>query len=98
MKIFLFLYRKILHVSPRSSASKMFVDNNILIIEALPWKEVFSFLLLYYLFSQIRLLERLKTVGSYCFETMCYCKQNAVMTSELIFFWNSKLYRILLQN
>ena len=46
MKIFHFLYRKILHVSPRSNASKMFVNNNIPIIEALPRKEVFSFITL----------------------------------------------------
>ena len=37
------LYRKILHVSPRSSASKMFVDNNIPNFEALLRKELFSF-------------------------------------------------------
>ena len=37
-------YRKILHVPPRSSASKMFVDNNILNLEALLRKKVFSFI------------------------------------------------------
>ena len=37
------LYRKILHVTPRSSASKMFVDNNIPNFEALLRKEIFSF-------------------------------------------------------
>ena len=37
------LYRKIMHVPPRSSASKMFVDNNIPNFEALLRKEVFSF-------------------------------------------------------
>ena len=37
------IYRKILHVSPRSSASKMFVDNNIPNFEALHQKELFSF-------------------------------------------------------
>ena len=37
------LYRKILHVSRRSSASKMFVDSNILNFEALLRKELFSF-------------------------------------------------------
>ena len=36
-------YRNILHVLPRSSASKMFVDNNIPNFEALLRKEVFSF-------------------------------------------------------
>ena len=36
------LYRKILHVPPLSSASKMFVDNNILIFKPLLRKEVFS--------------------------------------------------------
>ena len=36
-------YRKILHVQPRSSASKMFVDNSIPNFEALLRKEVFSF-------------------------------------------------------
>ena len=37
------LYRKIPHVPPRSSASKMFVDNKISNFEALLRKEVFSF-------------------------------------------------------
>ena len=37
------LYRTILHVPPRSSASEMFVDNNIPNFEALLRKEVFSF-------------------------------------------------------
>ena len=37
------LYRKILHVSPCSSASKMFVDNNIPNFEALLRKEMFFF-------------------------------------------------------
>ena len=37
------LYRKILHVFPRSSASKTFVDNNIPNFEALLQKEIFSF-------------------------------------------------------
>ena len=37
------LYRKILHVPPRSSANKMFVDNNIPNFVALLRKEVFSF-------------------------------------------------------
>ena len=36
-------YRKILHVSPRSSASKMFVDNNIPNFEAFLRKGMFSF-------------------------------------------------------
>ena len=36
------LYRKIPHVPPRSSASKMFVDNNIPNFEAL-FRKVFSF-------------------------------------------------------
>ena len=36
------LYRKILHVPRRSSASKMFVDNNIPNFEALLRKEMFS--------------------------------------------------------
>ena len=39
------LYRKILHVPPRSSASKMFVDNNIPNFEALLIEEVFLLLL-----------------------------------------------------
>ena len=37
------LYRKILYVSPRSSASKMLVNNNIPNFEALLRKELFSF-------------------------------------------------------
>ena len=37
------LYRKILHIPPRSSVSKMFVENNILNFEALHRKQVFSF-------------------------------------------------------
>ena len=36
-------YSKILHVPPHSSASKLFVDNNIPNVEALLRKEVFSF-------------------------------------------------------
>ena len=37
------LYRKILHVSPRSSASEMFADNNILNFEALLRNDMCSF-------------------------------------------------------
>ena len=37
------LYRKIVHVYPRGSASKMFVDNNILNFEILLQKEMFYF-------------------------------------------------------
>ena len=37
------LYRKILHVSPRSSASEMFADSNILNLEALLRKDMFPF-------------------------------------------------------
>ena len=37
------LYRKIVHVSPRSSASKMFVDNNVPNFEALLRKRLYLF-------------------------------------------------------
>ena len=58
------LYRKILHASPRSSASKMFVDINILNFEALYFEKKCFLLLLDNRFPQIRLLGQLKTVGS----------------------------------
>ena len=57
------LYRKILHVSPRSSASEMFADSNIQTSRHY-FEKICFLLLLDYLFPQIRILERLKTVGS----------------------------------